>query len=999
MALISDALGIVVAIIIFILVVLLFFKVFGSAECDKLAKSTAEELRIGIDRVALEDKVSPYYGQGIPPDNAKDQFTVVPIRLCQRAGVGGVGIFGLKIPGLSTGAALSAEIPDYILVYETFPESPWWAAWSESKPFESGAVTSFMTYAMIRWGPKLIYNIGKFIAKIPGMIGGLFLKLPSIGEKISNSLSEIKDNGVINWMLRSSSSSEEGGSIAENIPERFVSTLYDKEYRSTIENLRYMVFEARIDEFDAMANLGIIEAEWDDVAGKYIPITTETLADKGIGVVRDEMYIVKPEFKQLFKTYIDLTPNEELKQLYKESFYIPSWGERFGTEEIKEVWYESKYSVSNNRFTDWFGENVIDKTTDTYDDLKDGFNKVFHRTADQFDAPAKAAAYKKWAFMHFDQFRSNVLDEDNFYNMGFQKALEDVTGKALSNPSLVSDEDLYNFLVKYDRYYNSFPYEEFISSSTGQVRTFAVSNMQDILSDSATNAIDEGDIAAFGRLKNQFKWSWDMMPSNEQDAWMENMMQGYTGSEELSRFDAGVIFSDLRAHLIKEGALDESNIITVGGLIRANKLTSIVDKIKGDMFTEPLNYNFIQTDEFANAIPNYWLRPVAPATETWFQKFKDQLSGSVSALRDFKDQFTKSIIWKKTKQFVILDMGRFGFGPLSPFDPLAGGGALTTRQALKRSTQIMEGGCAERSICMLKQGGVEGPEPGASAFLLDEKIPKGTEVKIWRPKPDIGVRTPSWISTALFYASAPENPRFHVISPCFATAKIWKSGTDGKIYVNIDKANKCDVSSCPSGIDTPNYCYADEDYIWGEPALSRGNMITTGDAPSASIYVGGTLGCAAALSVATQGNFWASLKTCSYISIGVLTAHTIGATQAYRDVTSWKRQETGWGYWNYQKANDVCNVLDIMASIGSWQVGKTLGVTQLSELSKPSTVSKIKGWIGPGDLCYFLLIVGDTSLSWPVKTAFPEVWRKGAGLNETCMQDTAAECAWLNKTV
>lgn len=1004
MALISDVLGIVIAIIIFIILVQILFNVFGSPECDKLAIATAENLRIGIDKVALGDGISPYSGEGVPPNEAKNQFTVVPIRLCQgpKGAVGGevpfLGITIVRIPLGSIGTSLAATIPTYEIVYETWPDAVSYlggllSGWSESQPFSSGAINSFLTYAAIRWGPKLVYNIAKYAFKGAGWLIRAVDQI--IGDRIFKFLMNHADNRFFRFVLTKAFAEQLGESVPSDIEAKFFKIFYKEEDSGVIQTLRKNIVEEKMNIVDAMADAGVLESEWDEELGKYVPVTSEEYVPRGaLGIVtKKEMYVVKPEFRNLFKTFISLEEDEGLKSLYENVFYIPSsWN---WVENIKVKWYKFGYSICNNGLTDWFSENVIQKTKALYGDLKNGFNKVFRRSASKYDTAAEAAAFKEWAFIHFDQFENYVLDEDNFQNLGFRQALEDVTGKILPDSSWVSSEDLYNFLVKYDRYYNSLDYEEFISRSTSQIRSFAVSNMQNILSDSATNAIEGGDIVAFGRLTDQFKWSWDLMPPDQQDAWMENMMRGYTGSQQLSRYDTGIIYSDLRAHLIKEGALDESKMLT-GGVIRANRLTNIIDKVKGGMFTEPLNYNFIQTDEFANTIPNYWLRPIAPAEKSWFASFKEKVAS-------IKDTITNNIAYKKAKQFVILDLGRFGSSPISPFDPLGGGGAYTAKQTLTKGSQIMPGGCQEKSICMLKDAEVKGPEPGYSAFSLDEKVPTGTEVRLWRPKPSVAARTPIFMSTALFYATVPENPRFYVVSPCFAVAKIWKSGKDDKIYVKIDKADKCNVTECPSGVDTPNYCYADEEYIWGSEPFSMGNMLTAGDVPSQYPYIGGALGCAAAMTIATHGNFFTALRICSYSAIGVLTANTIGATAAYRDVPSWKRQETGWGYWNFQKAGDICNILDIMASIGAWKGGPiNVKGANWQPSSQPGMLSKLGGKIksnlGAGDLCYAMLAIGDTSLAWPIKTMFPEIWRKGAGLTETCMQDTAPECAWLNRT-
>jgi hypothetical protein len=195
-------------------------------------------------------------------------------------------------------------------------------------------------------------------------------------------------------------------------------------------------------------------------------------------------------------------------------------------------------------------------------------------------------------------------------------------------------------------------------------------------------------------------------------------------------------------------------------------------------------------------------------------------------------------------------------------------------------------------------------------------------------------RTPTGINTALFYNSIWENPRFYVASPCFATAKVWKDKSKNTVFISIDKGKKCDVSGCkqpasytfdlevkslnipylnwktPShnfgqatiglnSIDTPNYCYASEEFIWGQDT-KKGNTITTGDAPSEYLYYGifggCTIGCAIASSAATFGaGIKACLKGCEYAAIGILIANTVGVTQLYRDVPSSERQETSWG--------------------------------------------------------------------------------------------------------
>lgn len=127
-------------------------------------------------------------------------------------------------------------------------------------------------------------------------------------------------------------------------------------------------------------------------------------------------------------------------------------------------------------------------------------------------------------------------------------------------------------------------------------------------------------------------------------------------------------------------------------------------------------------------------------------------------------------------------------------------------------------------------------------------------------------------------------------------------------------------------------------------------------------------------------------------------------TQAYRDVSSWERQDTGWGYWNYQKAADICDNIDLIASIfGSTPKSGGIIENQFFKTSIGSKVwvagSKINKFAGIGvdELCYGIQVMGDTSLSWPIKTPAGEIWRKATVLTESCMKESADKCVWIEK--
>jgi hypothetical protein len=261
-------------------------------------------------------------------------------------------------------------------------------------------------------------------------------------------------------------------------------------------------------------------------------------------------------------------------------------------------------------------------------------------------------------------------------------------------------------------------------------------------------------------------------------------------------------------------------------------------------------------------------------------------------------------------------------------------------------------------------------------------------------------------------SSCPDQmPRFYVSSPCFAIAKVWKDKGSGTVFININKTKKCDVSGCDQSlgmqsIDTPNYCYADEEYIWGENIDSIPEF-STGDSPSQISYYTIFVSIYSACSAGTFGTGATTHcpKIAEYSTIGILTANVLGATYAYTGA-SWKRQETGWGYWNYQKAGDICDNIDMIAGFmggnpsgaaNKLSLGKKLANFRKLSVGKKIVSATKKTGIGISDLCYGIQAMGDAALAWPIKTPLLETGRRGAVLNENCMAESASKCVWLEK--
>jgi hypothetical protein len=104
--------------------------------------------------------------------------------------------------------------------------------------------------------------------------------------------------------------------------------------------------------------------------------------------------------------------------------------------------------------------------------------------------------------------------------------------------------------------------------------------------------------------------------------------------------------------------------------------------------------------------------------------------------------------------------------------------------------------CRGNSICLYVQA-----SQYDSPYYMDENATNYT-VRVWRPI--------TWQQYAGFTAiemHIPAHPRFYVVSPCFAVAKVWRTTLDGNPTVFVDPV-KVDLHG-----EKSNYCYADTNLI------------------------------------------------------------------------------------------------------------------------------------------------------------------------------------------
>lgn len=104
-------------------------------------------------------------------------------------------------------------------------------------------------------------------------------------------------------------------------------------------------------------------------------------------------------------------------------------------------------------------------------------------------------------------------------------------------------------------------------------------------------------------------------------------------------------------------------------------------------------------------------------------------------------------------------------------------------------------GCQGNSICTLAKNNLEAP------LYLDEAAEK-FDIKLWRPVNPL--QQVAGLQALIMHV--PTNPRFYVVSPCFAYAKVWKTEYEGTdtIFILPEKMETEGAS---------NYCYADSDLI------------------------------------------------------------------------------------------------------------------------------------------------------------------------------------------
>jgi hypothetical protein len=357
MVVIEQALEVVIALILFIGLVWLFFSIFGSAECDKFSNTTAIELSNTISKVALESGVSPWTGSGIPADAKTDYYATVPIRLCEKNGFGAIG------------ALFSSQMPTYILTYETMPEAG--NAWSESQPFSGGAMQSVFNYMEMKYFTKAVTFFGSLGVRVAKWVGGKVVNSVWKGGwellklKIMRYLQNNDDNRIARALLNRFFSADTEKTVEEDVADQQLNRLnyLGKANKDTFNEFLSAKEKDGLSKEAALVKIGAIEGGYEMEGGeiKYLP----RLNGEG-------KYVVTPQYRQFMSMYIE--NSGDAADALAQKYYFPSrWG---WLEDIKtQKWYPLKYRVQE-MISNFKGK--FQPLKDFFGNVKDKFNKYFN---------------------------------------------------------------------------------------------------------------------------------------------------------------------------------------------------------------------------------------------------------------------------------------------------------------------------------------------------------------------------------------------------------------------------------------------------------------------------------------------------------------------------------------------------------------------------------------------------------------------------------------------
>lgn len=262
---------------------------------------------------------------------------------------------------------------------------------------------------------------------------------------------------------------------------------------------------------------------------------------------------------------------------------------------------------------------------------------------------------------------------------------------------------------------------------------------------------------------------------------------------------------------------DMQQLLGVSQSDATSRIGKIVDSLQdSSYFTLPMDQALVIgknqvglysdfTKQYLNGLASDYLHP---ANEQVAKEADIQLASFLGFVEQNKNELPEEVstpsgifadvVKAQGKKMLYLDGPQNVFNPDSFYD-----------QAFL--TGLNNAGCEGNSICTY-----------SASTMMEDPLYLSSDslnyfVRIWRPVNP----AEQWAGFQAALMHVPENPRFYVVSPCMATAKIWKTTYNGDptIFVYPQKVDLGDSAS--------NYCYADSNLINEYTAIWLGSDVTT----------------------------------------------------------------------------------------------------------------------------------------------------------------------------
>jgi len=763
---------IVLSVVIFVIVVAIMLLIFASPECDSMANTTAYNLKVAIDEVSKDSFYSWDQG-GVPPDGDLTYYRTVPIKLCQDKGISQLEIL--------LGTTLE---PQYKIYYERFPEGGG-GTWTEAYPWSGGAAATLRIWAYMRVATFAFKATNAALMTRFTKYTGFMNWLGGLGHSIRLSIfgphmEEVGDDvaGVLVDEL-----GEEGAKeMADTSGYFIVKQIKGEEYLFTVD--------------EAIDN-GIINGV--DDSGKIV-----ISRDKVNVLIPDPASYVSGEPTQFVEVYAKYDSAEHIIDMSTDTNPGGAVFDITDTDHTKfnSGWNNLKVEPSE-MYKDWL--NTLSKEDQAI------INQIY--TTEQ-DIPFKGYIAKKIKGTGFYQnYLQPVEDKLNSFldkigDAGYR--IDRTVVPPGSSPGVklafvATLEDPTSVTIKGVTTTKGDLFAEEILGQTGvkdKIRlALGLATTDEVTKEHLLKLLQEVDFKGMVFLPNELEYGIHQAALNKIVS-LSKIGGSYTGPLAVD-----AIFRDaLGYNLATDTIVDADSYKIIQDFAQSQGITEVEARLQA--------YNFINYDVWsayggdvakgknvaqltADTMTNYFTRDNAPSTAGLVERLGNDeenaakqaglLVGTVTQNKDVMSMTPKGRLGQyfkaEAKKIIYLD------GPQNIINP-------DSFWARALFANLAGAGCKGNSICLYSYTARENP------IYLNETAEKYF-LRVWRPVSVVE----QWALWQAALKHVPEHPRFYVVSPCLATAKIWKTTYNGQptIFINMDKVDLGDSAS--------NYCYADSNLI------------------------------------------------------------------------------------------------------------------------------------------------------------------------------------------